>query len=79
MLGNKNHYAFHQTRLKRATFKENPCVNIQKGRKKLKKQYDLYEELSTRVTLNENPCVKTQKGSRGTLGKPFSRRPTGTN
>ena len=29
----KNHYVFHQSGSKRATFKENPCVKMQKTKK----------------------------------------------
>ena len=32
----KNHYVFHQSGSKRATFKENPCVKTQKTKKSSK-------------------------------------------
>ena len=80
--GNKNiekPLRFSSNLLKKSDFwRESWCENT-KNKKKLKNHYDLCEILSDRVIFNENPCVKTQKGSLGTLGKLFSRRPTGTN
>ena len=38
----KNHYVFHQTCLKRATFEENPCVKTQKTKKQSSKTIMIY-------------------------------------